>query len=47
MYEAVPMDLPECFRQTNSDAQEARHTDRLPLVPLKNPIQWLTARVLE
>jgi hypothetical protein len=47
MYELVPMDLPECSRQTNGDAQEARQIQRLPLVPLKNPIQWLSAGILE
>jgi hypothetical protein len=47
MYEAVPMDLTECHRQANGDAQEARQLERLPMVPLKNPIQGLAARVLE
>jgi hypothetical protein len=47
MDEAAPMDLAECCRQANGDAQEASQLDRLPLVPLKNPIQGLTARVLE
>ena len=46
MYEALPMDLAECCRQANGDAQEASQIERLPLVPLKNPIQGLTARVL-
>jgi hypothetical protein len=47
MYEALPMDLAECFRQTNGDAQKACQIERLPQVPLKNPIQWFTARVLK
>ncbi len=41
------MDLAECFRQTNGDAQKARQIERLPLVPLKNLIQGLAARVVE
>ena len=41
------MDLAECFRQANGDAQEASQIERLPLIPLKNQIQGLTARVLE
>ena len=50
MNEAVPMDLAECCRQANSDAQDAGQIERLPLiskVPLKNQIQGLTARVRE
>jgi hypothetical protein len=47
MDKAVPMDLAECFRQANSDAQEERQFERLPLVLLKNPIQRITARVLK
>src|SRR5216683_1299137 len=47
MDEAVPMDLAECGRQANSDGQEASQVERFPLVPFKNPIQGLTARVLE
>src|SRR5260370_36183351 len=47
MYEAVPMDLAECRRQANGDAQQASQIERLPLVPLKNKIQRLTARVRE
>src|SRR5712664_2841169 len=47
MYEAVPMDLAECCRQANRDAQEARQLQRLPMVLLKNPIQWLAARILK
>ena len=38
------MDVAECFRQANDDAREACHIQRLSLVPLKNPIQRLTAR---
>src|SRR5437868_4688767 len=30
MYEAVPMDLAERFRQADGDAQEARQVERLP-----------------
>jgi hypothetical protein len=47
MYEAVPMDLAECRRQANGDAQQASQIERLPLVPLKNKIQRLTARIVE
>jgi hypothetical protein len=47
MYEAALMDLAECCRQANGDAQEASQVERLPLVPFKNPIQGLTARILE
>jgi hypothetical protein len=47
MYEAVPMDLAERGRQANGDAQNASQAERLPLVPLKDPIQRLTARVCE
>jgi hypothetical protein len=47
MYEAAPMDLAECCRQANGDVQEASQVKRLSLVPFKNPIQGLTARVLE
>jgi hypothetical protein len=41
------MDLAECCRQANGDAQEACHIQWLPLVPLKDPTQRLTARVLK
>jgi hypothetical protein len=51
VYEAVPMDLDESFRQANGDAQGARQIERLMVIPhkvsLKNPIQGLTARVRE
>jgi hypothetical protein len=47
MYEAVPVDLAECCRQANGDAQAPSQIERLPLVPLKNPIEGLTAGVLE
>src|SRR6185437_4746332 len=47
MYEALLMDLTECSRQPNGGAKEATQVERLPLVTLKNPIQRLTARVLE
>ena len=45
--EAAPVDLAECCRQADGDAQEAGQIERLPLVSLKNPIQGLTARVRE
>jgi hypothetical protein len=38
MYEALPMDLAERFRQADSNGKEARQIDRLPLVSLKNSI---------
>src|SRR6266478_9791321 len=41
------MDLAECCCQASRDAQEASQIERLPLVPLKNPIQGLAARILE
>jgi hypothetical protein len=41
------MDLAERCCQANSDAQKASQVERLPLDPLKDPIQWLTARVLK
>ena len=41
------MGVTECCLQANGDAQEANQVERLPLVPLKNPIQRLAARVLE
>src|SRR5260370_30371108 len=47
MYEAVLMDLTEGVCQPNGRAQEASQVERLPRVPLKNPIQRLSARVLE
>jgi hypothetical protein len=47
MDEAVPMHLAECSCQANSDAQDAGQIERLPLVPLKNPIQGFTARIVE
>jgi hypothetical protein len=47
MYESVPMDLAECRRQANGDAQGAGQIERLPLGSLKNPIQRLPARVFE
>ncbi len=46
MYEALPVDLAECFRYANGDAQEASQIEGLPLVPLEKLIQRLTARVL-
>ncbi len=47
MDETAPMDLAECCRQADSDAQDARQIERLSLVPLKNQIQGLAARILE
>jgi hypothetical protein len=47
MYKAAPMDLADCFSQTDGDAQKARQFERLPVVPLKNPIQGFTARVIQ
>src|SRR6266851_1368475 len=47
MNETMPMNLAECYRQANSDAQDANQIERLPLVPLKDQIQRLTARVFE
>jgi hypothetical protein len=47
MYQAVPMDLADCCRQANGDAQEARQIERSPLVPLKNLIHGLSARILK
>jgi hypothetical protein len=47
MYEALLMDLTECSCQPNGGFKEASQVERLPLVTLKNPIQRLTARVLE
>src|SRR5258707_8292129 len=38
MYESAPMDLAECCRQTNGDAQGAGQVERLPRRLLKNPI---------
>ena len=43
--QTTPVDYAECGRQANSDAQEASQVERLSLVPFKNPIQGLTARV--
>jgi len=39
--------LAKCRRQANGDAQEASQIERLPFVPFKDQIEWLTARVLE
>src|SRR5712692_1199937 len=47
MDQAVAMDLAECCGQANGDAQETSQVERLSLVPLKNLIQELTARVHE
>jgi hypothetical protein len=41
------MHLAECSRQPNSDAQDASQIEGLPLIPLKNPVQGLAARVLD
>jgi hypothetical protein len=47
MYEATPVDLSKCYRQTNGYLQGASQIERLPLVPLKNLIQGLAARVID
>ena len=47
MNKAAPMNLAECCRQANSDAQDAGQIERLRLIPLKNQIQRLTAGVFE
>jgi hypothetical protein len=47
MNKATPVDLAECCGQAIRYAQGASQIERLPLIPLKNPIQGLTARVLE
>jgi hypothetical protein len=44
---AVPMSMTECCRQASWGAQEAIQVERLPVVPLKNPMLRLAARVLE
>jgi hypothetical protein len=43
----MPVNLAECCRQANSDAKDASQIEGLPPVPLKNPIQELTAKVRE
>jgi hypothetical protein len=45
MDQAAPMDLAKRCRQANRDAKDAGEIERLPPIPLKNPIQGLTARV--
>jgi hypothetical protein len=40
------VDLAECFRQANGNAQKASQIEGLPVVPLEKLIQGLTARVL-
>jgi hypothetical protein len=47
MYEAVPMNPAESFRNAYGDAQDASQIERLRLIPLKDQIQGLTARVLK
>ena len=47
MNEPRPMDLAKCGRQADGNAQEASQVERLSLAPLKNQIQWLTARIHE
>ena len=46
MDESLPVDLAECFRQANGNAQKASQIEGLPVVPLEKLIQGLTARVL-
>jgi hypothetical protein len=41
------VDLAECRHQANGDAQEAIQIERLPLAPLKDPIQRFTARIVQ
>jgi hypothetical protein len=41
------MSVTECCRQANGDAQEASQFEWLPVVPLKNPIQGFTTRVIQ
>ena len=43
----VLMDLAERRRQANGDVEDASQIERLPLVLRKNPIERLTAQVLE
>ena len=40
------MGVTECCRQANGEEQEASQIERLPLVPLKNPIQGKCCRRL-
>jgi hypothetical protein len=47
MDKAALLHLAECCRQADGAVQEACQIDRLSLVPPKNPIQRLTARVLK
>ena len=47
MDETLRMDLAERCRQANGDAQSARQVDWSVLIPLKNQIQTLTARILK
>jgi hypothetical protein len=39
------MDLADCYRQANGDAQAACQLERLPVATIKDPIHWLAARV--
>jgi len=41
------VDLPECYRQADSDVQDAGQIERSSLVPLKNQIQGLASRIFE
>ena len=43
--QAAPMDLADCCRQANGDAQAAGQLERLPLAQIKDPVHWLAARV--
>ncbi len=47
MYKAMAVNLAECCRQADGDAQDASQIERSSLVPLKNPIQGLASRILE
>jgi len=45
--ETVPVDLAQCCRQIDGNAQEASQIDRLSLMLLDYPIQRLTTWILE
>jgi hypothetical protein len=47
MYKATHVDLAECCRQANGNAQEASQMKRLIVISLKNQIKGLSARVHE
>ena len=45
MNKTTAVDLAECCRQADSDAQDAGQIERSSLVPLKNQIQGLASRI--